>query len=217
MGISKHQMVDLILERVGGGLPSDDLSVSRAAVIHLIPAAINYQVVADYRIERRLNKMDRLGDQTADLSAFVGTYAIDVQKDSSRGLYYVPIEGGLMDLPYGRAIESVFPEGAFDKAFVPIRSHVELVGVPQMLLSSQTYFWRETFGGDDRIYFSNISHVVKRVIARVAVSIDNFDFDDPLPAPDHILMQAMDMIVAWFTGERQLPEELVINERDDKR
>lgn len=216
--MTKHQIVDIVIANAGGGLPSDELSVRRAEVIHLVAPAINYAVVGNYRIERRLNQMDpNATDKTADLSAFVGTYELPVQKDADRDLYYAHMEQGLMDLPGHRAVETIFPKGSSSVGFHMIRSHVELIGVDDAVMGGQTFAWVEKVGGEDRFYFMNLSHTVKTVIARVATDLNNIDYDEDLPVPDHVVMEALNILSAWFTGQRQIPEELINNKRDDLR
>lgn len=218
--MTKRQIADLVLANAGGGIPTEDLSVRMAEVIRLVAPAINYVTIADYRINRRMNQSDSTAmDRTADLSYFIGTYDLDVLKDSSRRLYYSPVAQGVADVPSLAAIETILPKGASEVGFSMIRSHVELIGVEEAILGTQVFAWIEKVNGEDRIYYKNLSPLVKKngVVARMATNIQSVEIDEELPVPDHVIMDALQLLRDWFTGQRQMPEELVNNGKDDKR
>jgi hypothetical protein len=103
--------------------------------------------------------------------------------------------------------------------FQKIRDQYEGVTVKNVLINT-TLYWYEIIGGQngsERIYYLNIPQVIAQVMVRLIASMDSLKDNDLLPIPNGMEVQIFDLVAAWFTNQRQMPADMLNNNKDDKQ
>jgi len=215
MAYTKGQMIEQVYLAVHGGQPSPDVNVRREDIEALIVAATNYVTVKETRARRREEaQFGWLASPTVDTD-FVGTYYLDVLYDDQRGLKYSELTMKIMSLPSNDGLQQVSALQG-NTPFVKLRYQFEDVGSEGVLIN-QTRYWYEKVGMSERVYYKNISNVVDKVMARLVVSIDDLNDDDIVPIPSGMELEVLQLAKEWFSGQRQMPADMLNNNKDDKQ
>lgn len=213
--MTKGEMIELVYLGVQGGQPSPDVNVRREDIATYLAPAINYVTTGEIRARRREEaQFGWLSGPVVD-NDFLGTYYLDVLYDDQRGLRYAELPVKIVSLPSNDGLNLVAPmQGS--TPFIKLRSQFEDAGSEGMFIN-QTRYWYERVGMSDRIYFKNISNVVAQVMTRLVVSIEDLGDDDQVPVPSGVEVQILDLVIAWFTKQRQMPADMLNNNKDDKQ
>lgn len=205
---TKAQAIDQIYLLIHGGQPSPDVNVRRADIALLMAAAINYVLTNEIRARRRES-----GNTDVD-AEFLATYYCDVIYDDQRGLNYILMPVQIVSIPGGAGLNSVAALQA-DNPFVKSKDQYEISYLLR-ITPNTTYYWYERVGDQERVYFKNISPVVMKVMIRAIASINKLQDNDLIPIPDGMEMQIFPLVRDWFTGQRQMPADMVANNKDDR-
>lgn len=200
-------LVETIYQSVQGGKPSPDSSVKRIDILAYLPAAINYAVAKEFYVgvqsERDYNILPK---------QFVGTYEdVKVEYSEPRDLKYIIMPATPIALMKDNGIEMIAPMQG-NATFSPIRGQFELAGYEQYT-GGITRWWLE----GNKVYFSNISPVVKGVLVRMIASVDDLKGDQQAPIPAGMEAQVIDIAVNYFKGERLSPQDNNVNNVDDRQ
>lgn len=212
--MTKGEMIESIYLNVVGGMPTDDVDVQKAEIAVYLAAAINYEMVADIRNRKR--EQAALGEWDTGVDTdFLGTIEEPVLYDDQRGLKYVKLNTRMQSLPGNGGLQDVYPTKG-ERNFVKMRGPFDAVGLDQVM-TQQTLYWFENVGADQRVYFRNISPSVTTVIIRLITSIQDLDDDDQVPVPPGLEVAIIDRCVQFFTRQREMPDDELANNKDDKR
>lgn len=210
---TKGEMVDQIYLKVVGGSPSDDVDVQRVDIEPFLAAAINYAMVKEIRIRKR--EKAALGEWDTSLDPeFVATYFSNIKYDDQRGLRYIDLPVRIQALPSNAGLQDIFAPKA-KKNFIKLRGPFEAVGVTPALRES-TLYWYENVGEAQRVYFRHLSNTVQEVAVRAVASIQDLEDQDIVPVPPGLEMEVINLCVDFFTGQRQMPEDSIVDNKDNK-
>lgn len=204
--MTKGEMVELVYLHVTGGQPSQESNVKRIDISFMMAPAVNYVVLKETRIRRKESMMELDGNSTGLDGDFLGTFYEDVIYDDQRGLYYIEPSVDVVPLPYNRGIDTIAPMKGHCE-FIKLKDQFEDVGL-KYVFKDKTRFWFERVGTSQRIYFKNIPSTIKKVILKAVVSAEDLGEDDQLPLPSGTELEVLELLKAWFTGQKQFPEDL---------
>lgn len=213
MAYTKGELVEQIYLRVSGGKLSDDVHIQRVDIEPYLAAAINYAMVKEIRIRKREAIMN--GEWDSDLDPdFLGTYYPEIQTDDQRGLRYAELPVKIQSLPGNLGLQEVFPLYG-EVNFVKIKGQFEVTGLNRVLKCP--IYWFETVGISQRVYFKNLSRAVTKVAVRAVASIQDLEDEDVVPVPPGMEVEIIDICVGFFTGQRQMPSDMIANNNDEKQ
>lgn len=198
-------MIETIFQNVQGMKPSTDSSVKRVDIKAYLPAAINYAMNEKYYIglqtERDTGSLPKL---------FVATYEdLEVKRSEERALSFVEMPAEPIALPNDSGIEMVSAmQGKV--SYYPMRNQHQLSGY-ERFTGGNTGYWIE----GKRIYFNQISPLVKSVLVRMTASVDDLKPDDRVPVPAGMEANVIQMCVDYFVRGRGLPQDDIVNNVDD--
>lgn len=216
MPYTKAQAIEQVYLMVHGGQPSPDVNVRREDIEPYLAAAINYVFTSEIRARKREERADGwAGNATGIDPEFLATYYLDVSYDSERDLRYSQLPVKIVSLPGGVALNMVAPiQGA--TPYTKSRDQYEIATITA-ITPNTTYYWYERIGDSERIYYKNISPVVNKVMTRIVVSMEDIGMDERLPIPSDMEIPMLNLVRDWFTGQRQMPADMLNNNKDDKQ
>jgi len=216
MAYTKAEAVEQIYLAIHGGQPSPDVNVRREDIPLYLAAAINYVLTSEIRARKKEERIDGwLGGASGIDPEFLATYYLTIEYDDQRDLKYAALPVKLASLPANAALSTVAPLQG-ELPFVKMKGQYEDVTV-RRIMPNNTRYWYEKIAHWERIYFTNISPIIETVMARLIASIDDLADDDVLPIPNGMDIQVMSLVKDWFSGQRQMPADMLNNNKDDKR
>ena len=217
--MTKGELVDQVYIKVHAGRPNGDVPIHRALIANLLPAAINFIVVGEYRIrrdERRadLSPTDLFGAVDPE---FLGTFKVGVQKDQQHSRYFAELPHKVQSIPHGLGLDEIRPCNGMLVHFHKLNSPVELLALDESIRNSFTAFWLEQTSNVQKIYFNALSPMVKEVEVRMVVSAKNLKNTDELPLPEGTEFQVIDLLFNHFMGLRQIPSDVVADGNENPK
>lgn len=208
--MTKGEIVDQCLIKINAGRVLGDVPVHRSLVENLLPPAINFVIVGEYRLRRDERRGDLAAIDTFAVDPeFLGTYEVEVKKDSQRGRYYLSLPHRVQSIPHGLGLDEIIPCNGQFVQFHKVNSEVILMALDEDVLNTVTAFWLEQVGSEQKIYFHNLSSAISKVIVKAVVSVKDLKDTDELPVPDGAEMRIIDLLFQHFVGYRQLPVDTV--------
>ena len=204
--MTKGEMVELVYLYVSGGQLNADINIKREDISAMLAIAVNFIILKETRLRKREGMSELEGTESGVDSDFLGTFYLDVQYDEQRGLYYIEPTVRVTPLPFNRGIDMVAPlQGHVN--YVRMKGQFEDVGIGHVL-RNQTRYWFERVGTAQRIYLKNIPESVNTLMMKAVVSADDLGDDDEIPVPSGTEMEVLQVLQQWFSGEKQIPEDL---------
>lgn len=202
---TKSGLAGFAWTKVLGGYPTADASVWIQDVDFLMAAAVNYVQNKNYFIDNRAEGEGRR-IQPLFLITFknVGvTYDADLEKRKS----ILPKKP--LALPLARAIP--FIGSMTGKQFVPTEQGFgSMTEYTQPMKGCQTSF--EITGLD--VLYENLPPLQEEVMIRMLVNAVDMEDDDDLFLPDGAEIEIANLMVEFFTGQRQLPKDYLPSGKD---
>lgn len=196
------QFIELVYLRVTGGEPSTDNSVMLVDIRAMLPAAANYAMDKAYNINLRDE-----GDRDVP-SEFYGQYD-DVAIVRTGKVPYVTLVKGVVPLKIGAGIRFVYDDcgGQYSPLSDADMSTINYYGKQ---MDGMKFFRR--IGLKLNLYGVNpLAQVLNyQAITRIEELIDT----DELPIQGGYEKDVLDILVQWFTGQRQMPYDNIINAKD---
>lgn len=205
-------MVELVYLFVSGGQLNADINIKREDISAMLAPAVNYTILKETRIRRQESRTSWEGNSTGIDGDFLGTFYLGVLYDEERCLYYIKPSVRVVPLPFNRGIDTIAPING-ECEFHKLKGQFEDKGL-EGVLRNQTRYWFERIGTDQRIFFKNIPTSIKKVILKAVVSADDLDEDDEIPVPNGTEFEILQLLQQWFSGEKQIPEDLLNNNSD---
>lgn len=204
--MTKGEAIELVLQRVSGGTVNQDTSrrIRYEDVATYLTPAINYAITKQYYITKREEGESTVSDE------FVATYYQPVLFDAQRDAYYSDLPAKLISMPKNRGIRYV---GA-------IKGDNQFVEASLTATKHDSYYTGSTANETiyrlvgSKLYYSNISGTVKEVIIQMIANINDLDDEDELPVPSGTEIEVIDLCIQFFTGQRQMPQDVTNNNVD---
>lgn len=212
--MTKGEMVELVYLYVSGGQLNADINIKREDISAMLATAVNYTVLEETRIRRQeaMAMSSWEGNSTGVDGDFLGTFYLDVLYDEERCLSYIKPGVRVVPLPFNRGIDTIAPING-ECEFHKLKGQFEDKGL-EGILRNQTRYWFERIGVDQIIFFKNIPSSIEKVILKAVVSADDLGEDDEIPIPSGTELKVLQILQQWFSGEKQIPEDLLNNNSD---
>ena len=210
--MTKGEMVELVYLYVTGGQLNPDINIKREDISAMLATAVNYVVLKESRIRRQESMSEYAGTSTGIDGDFLGTFYLDVNYDVDRELYFIEPQVRVVPLPGNRGIDTIAPMTGY-REFKKLKGQFEDVGI-EHVLREITRYWFERIGIVQRVYFKNIPSSIKKVILKAVVTANDLSNNDEIPVPSGTEFEVMQILQQWFSGEKQIPEDLRNNNSD---
>lgn len=172
----------------------------REDIAVLLSAAINYALIAQYRVHK-----SETGENEFP-AAFVATYPnVEVEIDDDRELSYIDLPARIIALPKNYGLQSVSAmkgNNLFVQTNFTDRHNNSYFSNS---FADVTLFWQE----GQRVYFQNIS--TDKVLVRLIQDLNDVDDDAQLPIPGGLEIDVLKIMEEWFTGQRSYPADMKPN------
>lgn len=192
----KSELIDLIVIKCNGGKLTGDTKIRREDVSSLLASAINYALIAQYRIHK-----SETGENEFP-AAFVATYPnVEVEVDDDRELSYIDLPARIIALPKNYGLQSVSPmkgNNLFVQTNFTDRHNNSYFSNS---FADVTLFWQE----GQRVYFQNIT--TDKVLVRLIQDLNDVDDDAQLPIPGGLEIDVLKIMDEWFSGQRAMPAD----------
>ena len=210
--MKKGELLESVFLNVNGGQLSADTNVRREDINAMLAPAINFVILKETRVRKRENSQFGWGGNTSMDSEFLATFTLPVKYDDQRGKRYIEPNVKLSPLDSNRGIDTISPiKGEYD--FKRLKNEFEDVGMNH-LFPNTTRFWFEYIGVSQRIYFKNLPMSVQMLNLRAVAKAGDLNDDDELPLPSGTEIQVLELLTAWFTGQKMMPDDYSADNRD---
>jgi len=210
--MTKGEMVELVYLYVSGGQLNADINIKREDISAMLAPAVNLIVLRETRIRKQEERSMWEGSSTGVDSDFLATFYLDVLYDEERCLRYIEPIVRVVPLPFNRGINTIASMNG-EIEFKGLKSQYEDHGL-HGVLRNVTRYWFERIGEKQIIFFKNIPEIVKKVILKAVISANDLGEDDEIPVPSGTEFEVLQLLQGWFSGEKQVPEDLRNNNSD---
>lgn len=203
--MKKSTFVELAVLQANGGVLNDESNVKRKDILAYLPAAINYVMVTNYR-----QALSETG-----IRDFSGTfhgyfYDLPLLTDANKGdRKYFTLPKGIVPFTHNQGIRSVTNgcEGTFKP--IPDGSYSTISYYTKIF--TNTGFYRLE---GNRVYLYNQPKLMETISCTLIVRAEDLEDTDELPIPAGLEHLAIDMAVAFATGQRQVPTDTKNDKKD---
>lgn len=203
--MQKGVFVDLVLIRANGGILNDEAAIKRADVQAYLPAAINYVLTAQYWTNIK-------GEGNRDFSGtFYGYYPnITLLTDATKNnRKYFVLPKGVVPMVANQGIRSV-TDGC-EKTYKPIPDGSASSINYYTKIFKNTGFYRLE---GKNVYLYGINPLQTKINVTLIVRAEDLADTDELPIPAGLEDTALEMALAFVTGQRQIPADTINNKKD---
>lgn len=202
--MTKKVFRELVFLEVNGGQLNDSASANRRIINAYIPAAVNWVLTNDYRINLRQ-------ESTRDInSLFYGFFPnLEVLVDAARHNWkYITYPKNIVPMPRNQGVRGIEDGTGYqlkplsDNSFRTINHFSKVF--------PDRYYRPEQKG----IYLFNLPSPVTTVSGTFIVDVNDLSDDDELPIPAGQEVDALKVAIEFATGVRQAPADRKSDERD---
>lgn len=206
MAYTKGQLTAQVMDRVQNQINLDN-ATRKAYVKKYLGACVNYLNTKQYYAQQK----DPDGLAEFD-SQFVGAMEeVDVNMDEMRNQFYITIPGIRAAYIFGKDIIYIGPAMNQANGYIPVQQNQYRVTARSLGSSSRRYYMIEN--GTTAFLFNHPSSVSKLYVKRLW-NVDEIQDSDPLPITTDQELPLLEMMVQFFLGKRQLPQDTVNNNKD---
>lgn len=209
--MTKNEMVESVLLRVSGGRLSADIDVRREDIIPLVAPAISMAMNSymAQNVSADLRRVRLTGSPGPNNFGYGATYTLVPELDSTRGIYKITLPGRLFVLPDNQGLQMVAPVKGLE-TYIKVSGPWEIRGIDDNL--GVTFYWHEVVNCTSVIFLRGLGqpvcdHLVKMLIDPVQTGVD-----EELALPGGVALGAIDLLVAHFTGQRLIPQDVVMDD-----
>lgn len=200
--MTKGQLIDIVINKVSGGKPTDDLMILGVDVAIYIAPAINFAVTKNYY----LSKNEGFGEING---AYLATTVATVQKDTVRDLDFIDLPN-LLPLAVNRGVRHVGNlKGTLQGVWTRQSSRLH-----DSFYNGTTRDTFEMFLEGTRVYLRDLSSPTVELLVQYVQSMVDLGDDDRLNIPAGQELDIINIIVEFFTGQRALPEDNLVDQAD---
>ncbi len=196
------EAIEIVLQKVQGGVVNSDTSraVRKEDVKVLLPAAVNYAIIQQYRLTQKEEGVSEIPD------SFLATYIETVAYDSTRRLNYVTLSKPILGMAKNRGIRSV--SSISGETFVETTLTAQRHDNYYSTSSSQNILY---YIEGNKIFIKNLPAVVEEVMVRAVASANELGLNDELPVPAEYMYEVIRILTDHFIGTRQIPADMTNN------
>jgi len=194
------QAVQIIRERLHRDYPSADTGT--------LPAYV--QANFGMAVHSVLGEMIRAGGYEIP-GAMLKPYIVDLEWDDTRNRHYFDLPVNVPAFNGDAAVAGVHALGDEANEWVPLPQGHESRS-PSMGLYGRPA-WRQE---GQRVYAKYLDSVVGRAVVKVLAFSGDLGVDDNLPMPAEAEVRVMELVVSWFMGKKQLPQDRTADNNDQK-
>lgn len=200
--MTKAELIEVVIQKAQGGIVNADTSraVRREDVNIMLPAAINFAILQQYRLTQREEGVSEIPD------SFLATYIETVAFDSDRELNFITLSKPILGMAKNRGIRSVssLKGDTFIETTLTAKRHDSYY--TGSTAQNITYYIE-----GNKIFIDNLPAVVDKVMVRAVQSANDLKDDEQVPIPAEYMMNVIDILVNHFLGTRQIPADLTNN------
>ncbi len=207
---TKKELIYQIMTEINGGRNTQDTTVRPEDIGKYLPAAVNYAIIQQYRINKSEEGSSLPGE-------FIATYEdVEVKENTKRGLKYIDLPARTIPLPKDMGVNMISPmKGSPSQGISTfIRTTTTQLSHLQYVIKhtpDQTYYWIE----GSKVYFDNLGELVDEVLVRMVASVDDIGDDVQLPIPAGLEVDVIRIVTEFFTGQRQMPAGMINSNKDE--
>lgn len=200
--MTKAELIEVVIQKAQGGIVNADTSraVRREDINTMLPAAINFAILQQYRLTQREEGVSEIPD------SFLATYIETVAFDSDRELNFITLSKPILGMAKNRGIRSVssLKGDTFIETTLTAKRHDSYY--TGSTAQNITYYIE-----GNKIFIDNLPAVVDKVMVRAVQSANDLKDDEQVPIPAEYMMNVIDILVNHFLGTRQIPADLTNN------
>jgi hypothetical protein len=200
--MTKAELTEVVIQKTQGGIVNADTSrvVRREDINTMLPAAINFAILQQYRLTQREEGVSEIPD------SFLATYIETVAFDSDRELNFITLSKPILGMTKNRGIRSVssLKGDTFIETTLTAKRHDSYY--TGSTAQNITYYIE-----GNKIFIDNLPAVVDKVMVRAVQSANDLKDDEQVPIPAEYMMNVIDILVNHFLGTRQIPADLTNN------
>lgn len=205
-----RHIVELAYLNVTGGEPSGDASVMLQDIKAIVPAAVNYVLVATVWEDKKdfledLRFMGFAQDHTHELAQMV---QLSTTKDTTSGFYYATLPKGVLHLPGGKGFKNAYSTALVP--FIKASSIAAAHGVDDIVLWG---FEGDT--GHGKIWLKNLGDNCD-IKVELVYNVESLGWDDEVPVPGGKQMEVLSLLEAWFRKQRHEVKDYMDDSADDR-
>lgn len=202
--MKKGAFVDLVILRIGGGVLNTDLHVQRVDIQAYIPAAVNYALTAGRNIS-----LAQEGNRDLP-SMFYGTFS-DLPIDRTSNTPFVTLPKGYVGLYGNEGVRSVFDDCG--NYYTPLMdADRRVIKAYKEKLIGQGFYYPI---GQTKLEVYPTNPLVESLNGEYIVRSEDLTDEDELPLIASTETMALDLVIQWFTNQRSMPADLLVNKADD--
>lgn len=200
--MTQGELIEVVVQKTQGGIVNSDTSraVRKEDVRVLIPAAINYTIIGQYRLTQKEEGVSEIPD------SFLATYIETVAYDSTRKLGVITLSKPILGMAKNRGIRSVssLSGETFVETTLTAKRHD---GYYRGSTAQNINYYIE----GNKIFLINLPLMVTEVMVRAVQSADKLGMNDELPLPAGYEYNVIEILVNHFIGTRQIPADMTNN------
>lgn len=203
--MTKGVFCDLVLIRANGGILNDESAIKRADIFAYLPAAINYVLTAQYWTNIK-------GEGNRDFSGtFYGYFnnlplLTDTNKNDRK---YFVLPKGVVPMVANQGIRSV--TNGCEKTLKPIPDgSLPTINYYTKIFKNTGFYRLE----GKNVYLYGTNPLMTTINVTLIVRAEDLDDTDELPIPAGLEDTALEMAIAFVTGQRQIPADTINNKKD---
>jgi hypothetical protein len=196
------EFVELVFLRVNGGKPTPENSVMRVDIRALLPAAINYVMDKTYN-----QNLEIEGDRDYP-SEFYAMFE-DVSIDRSGSNPFITLTKGTVPLKGGAGIRFVYDN--CDNQYAPV-SDANMGNIKYYSNITTGMGWYRRTG--NKLFLYGVPPMAEKLNYQSITKIEDLADSDTLPLQAGVEQEALNLLIDWFTGVKQMPYDTLVNTRD---
>lgn len=201
---TKAQLIGNALLKVEGGQPDPQSSVRWGEMETYLAYSVNYLMVGQYWAE---NKSE--GGHNVNSLLYTIFENVAIQTDSTTGRKFFTMPQRLITLPKSRALEVNTMCG---KMCFPLNQGDNALEQYYGCLKKSISYYPE---GQTRVWLYNVPALVSAIRTKQWVHIADLDDGDEVILPSDGDTKVVDLMVQFFTGQRQIPEDHTQDNKDN--
>lgn len=213
--MTKNEIAETVLLRISGGRLSADIDVRREDIFPLVSPAISMAI--DRLIAQGMaNDMRRIritGSPGPVNFGYGATYTLTPELDTARGIYKIALPGRLFILPENQGIQMVAPVKGRD-TYIKVSGRWEIVGIADNL--GVTFYWHEVVNCKSVIFLEGLGQPVCDHLVKMMIDPSQTSVDEELALPAGADLAAIDLLVAHFSGQRLMPQDVIMDATQDQ-
>jgi hypothetical protein len=193
-----------VLLKITGGEPSSDNSVWLSDIEPLIAPAVNYVQTKQYFIDRQTED-----DKHLIQHFMLQVFTVSITEDTVRKRKRFTLPKTPLSLPNGRALQ--FVGDVRGRGWIPLSQGAE---------DMQEYYGKYKKNVTSyrpeglNVYLWNVGPMVTEALVKMLVNVNDLTDADEVLLPSGGELEVITLIYEWISGQREIPKDLIIDQKD---